>query len=79
MAMNAPLPSEIWPLSPVSTVSPATAVTSTAISAIWKSRNAFSLMDRNATIAATMMATASLRGSVRIVTPAASARRRTAR
>ena len=35
MAMNAPLPSEIWPLSPVSTVSPATAVTSTAISAIW--------------------------------------------
>jgi len=35
MAMNAPWPSEIWPLSPVSTVSPATAVTSIAISAIW--------------------------------------------
>ena len=34
-AMNAPLPSEIWPLSPVRIVSPATAVTSIAISAIW--------------------------------------------
>jgi hypothetical protein len=27
MVMNAPLPSEIWPLSPSSTVSPATATT----------------------------------------------------
>ena len=35
MAMKAPLPSEIWPLSPVRIVSPATAVTSIAISAIW--------------------------------------------
>ena len=35
MAMNAPLPSEIWPLSPVRTVSPAIAITYTAISAIW--------------------------------------------
>ena len=33
--MNAPLPTEIWPLSPISTVSPATAATYAATSAIW--------------------------------------------
>jgi hypothetical protein len=32
--MNAPLPSEIWPLSPISTDRPAIATTYTAISAI---------------------------------------------
>src|SRR5882724_12375785 len=67
MAMKAPWPSEICPLSPVSTVSPATAVTSTATSAIWKSLNVFSLTERNQTTTATTTAAPSLRGNVCMV------------
>ena len=74
MAMNAPLPREIWPLSPVSTVNPATAVTSTATSAIWKSRKVLSRTDRSQTITAVTTATPSLRGSVCMLIPASGAR-----
>src|ERR1700733_9311450 len=62
--MNAPCPIEICPDSPMSTVSPAIAVTYTATSAIWKSRNEFRLTDAMPSSTATTIAALRWRNSV---------------